>query len=427
MSRSIRVSNGVTNWNVTFDPPSSPYAQYALATVVDAALVSTTGLNTFRCSYSFHFDPTRTQVWQYSVSFTDGGTTNTSLEVPMTGQYSTGAAAATALAAAVNAKEAEQAGGARVSVTVTYSEATKKFTLSWTQLRGTVNSFTIRGTIGGTGTYQRSAMSHFGNQHGADVVTAGSSGSVEFAYAVRANRFRISFAGLAGSNRLSDATNWEARDILGFSSGMTSDVTIRSSEGDTDVVTQYTITASAGSGGSIVPSGAVVVDDGDDQSFSITPDSGKIIANIYVDGSSVPQPPPSVYSFVAVSADHTIAAEFMTVSSASQVIAEVQRRERWRSPSFRVAGGMLTKNAVSYSLDLPKPEPGPAYGARLTAWTYMTSKTFMSEREGQEWYARHTRGLGPPPGVVPVSEPTREDRDGLFNVQQHAMVRKPGT
>ena len=234
MSRSIRVSNGVTNWNVTFDPPGG--VQYALATVVDAALVSITGLNTFRCTYSFHFDPTRTQVWQYSVSFTDGGTTNTSLEVPMTGQYSTGAAAATALQDAVNAKEAEQAGGARVSVVVTYSEATKKFTLAWTQLRGTVNSFTIRGTIGGVGTYQRSAMSHYGNQHGADVVTAGANGSVEFAYAVRANRFRMSFAGLAGSNRLSDAVNWEARDILGYSSGMTSDVTIRSSEGDTDVL-----------------------------------------------------------------------------------------------------------------------------------------------------------------------------------------------
>jgi hypothetical protein len=335
MSRSIRVSNGVTNWNVTFDPPSSPYHQYALATVVDAALVSTTGLNTFRCTYGFHFDPARTQVWQYSVSFTDGGTTNTSLEVPMTGQYNTGAAAAQALQDAVNAKEAEQAGGARVSVTVTYSEATKKFTLSYAQLRGTVNSFTIRGTIGGSGTYQRSAMSHYGNQHGADVVTSGSSGSVEFAYAVRANRFRISFAGLAGSNRLSDSVNWEARDILGFSSGLTSDVTIRASEGDTDVVTQWTITASSDAGSSISPSGAVSVNDFDDQSFTPSALAGYSGLRILVDGVSNPF---ASYTFTSVVADHTIeAVSFITPVAtpggfAQQVADEPRAGGRSRMP-----------------------------------------------------------------------------------------------
>jgi hypothetical protein len=37
MSRSIRVSNNVTNWNVLFDSPSPLEHQYSLATVVDAA------------------------------------------------------------------------------------------------------------------------------------------------------------------------------------------------------------------------------------------------------------------------------------------------------------------------------------------------------------------------------------------------------
>jgi len=49
----------------------------------------------------------------------------------------------------------------------------------------------------------------------------------------------------------------------------------------------YTITASAGAGGSITPSGNVMVDHGADQSFSITPDTGYHIVDVLVDGVSV--------------------------------------------------------------------------------------------------------------------------------------------
>ncbi len=53
------------------------------------------------------------------------------------------------------------------------------------------------------------------------------------------------------------------------------------------VQTTYTITASAGTGGSISPSGPVTVNCGTDQSFTITPASCYQIADVLVDGVSV--------------------------------------------------------------------------------------------------------------------------------------------
>jgi predicted glutamine amidotransferase len=77
--------------------------------------------------------------------------------------------------------------------------------------------------------------------------------------------------------------------------------------------TTFTITASAGVGGSISPSGAVVVAGGADQLFTITTHSGYQIAEILVD--SVPQPIASTYTFYGVTSDHTIAASFSLLPS----------------------------------------------------------------------------------------------------------------
>ncbi|HYX26938.1 MAG TPA: Calx-beta domain-containing protein, partial [Pyrinomonadaceae bacterium] len=70
----------------------------------------------------------------------------------------------------------------------------------------------------------------------------------------------------------------------------------------------YTITASAGAHGSIVPSGAVLVDQGGSQSFTISANSCYHIADVLVDGVS--QGAISSYTFSNVQADHTIAASF---------------------------------------------------------------------------------------------------------------------
>ncbi|MBI1806985.1 MAG: G8 domain-containing protein, partial [Ignavibacteria bacterium] len=70
----------------------------------------------------------------------------------------------------------------------------------------------------------------------------------------------------------------------------------------------YTITASAGANGTISPSGAVSVNHGSNQSFTITPNTGYHVADVLVDGSSVGAV--SSYDFTNVTANHTITASF---------------------------------------------------------------------------------------------------------------------
>ena len=77
-------------------------------------------------------------------------------------------------------------------------------------------------------------------------------------------------------------------------------------------VTSYTITATAGEGGSISPDGQVTVEAGKDQSFTITAADGYVIEDVLVDGQSVGAV--ESYTFTAVDADHTITASFTAES-----------------------------------------------------------------------------------------------------------------
>lgn len=70
----------------------------------------------------------------------------------------------------------------------------------------------------------------------------------------------------------------------------------------------YTITATASTGGSISPKGAVTVTKGMNQTFAITPNSNYSIANVTVDGVS--QGKNASYTFDNITANHTIAATF---------------------------------------------------------------------------------------------------------------------
>ena len=74
----------------------------------------------------------------------------------------------------------------------------------------------------------------------------------------------------------------------------------------------FTITASAGAGGSISPSGAVSVAQGANQAFTITPNSCFAISNVTVDG--VGQGAISSFTFTNVQANHTISATFSAVA-----------------------------------------------------------------------------------------------------------------
>jgi hypothetical protein len=78
----------------------------------------------------------------------------------------------------------------------------------------------------------------------------------------------------------------------------------------------YTITATAGTGGSISPSGSISVNYGANQTFTNTPNSGYSIANVLVDGTSVGAV--STYTFNNVTANHTIAVTFSLSSTLTE-------------------------------------------------------------------------------------------------------------
>ena len=71
----------------------------------------------------------------------------------------------------------------------------------------------------------------------------------------------------------------------------------------------YTIEATAGTGGSISPSGNVSVREGRDQTFTITPDKGYAVANVKIDGKSIGAV--KSYTFENVSRTHTIEVIFV--------------------------------------------------------------------------------------------------------------------
>jgi len=78
--------------------------------------------------------------------------------------------------------------------------------------------------------------------------------------------------------------------------------------GQFETVPIYTITATAGTGGTITPSGEVKVEQGKNQTFTITPNSGYHIADVLVDAKSVGAV--TTYTFTNVTSNHTIHANF---------------------------------------------------------------------------------------------------------------------
>ena len=84
----------------------------------------------------------------------------------------------------------------------------------------------------------------------------------------------------------------------------------------TFTINTYSITASAGAGGSISPVGATTKNYGLSQTYTITPNANYKIASVLVDGSSVGTV--ASYTFSNITANHTISASF-TLNSYSVV------------------------------------------------------------------------------------------------------------
>lgn len=120
---------------------------------------------------------------------------------------------------------------------------------------------------------------------------------------------------------------------------VTSDHSISATFG---VIPTFTITASAGAGGSISPSGSVPVTYGSSQAFAIALDSGYTISDVLVDGVSVG--PVYGYTFINVIASHSISAAFSAVSGS--VPRADQLVKSWITDSLPASGS--TGNLASY-------------------------------------------------------------------------------
>lgn len=100
----------------------------------------------------------------------------------------------------------------------------------------------------------------------------------------------------------------------------------------------YTIKATAGSGGSISPSGNVSVREGRDQTFTITPDKGYAVANVKIDGKSIGAV--KSYTFENVRRTHTIEVIFMKANGNPQTGVFVD-----------VATGSYYEDAVDWAVE----------------------------------------------------------------------------
>jgi len=90
-------------------------------------------------------------------------------------------------------------------------------------------------------------------------------------------------------------------------------VTVTVSKGPETI--EYTITVTAGKGGSISPKGAVTVEEGADQTFTFTPDEGYEVREVKVDGTNIGAA--TNYAFTKVMEDHTIYVVFQKKAETS--------------------------------------------------------------------------------------------------------------
>ncbi len=107
----------------------------------------------------------------------------------------------------------------------------------------------------------------------------------------------------------------------------------------------FAINATAGAGGSILPFGAVMVDYGEDQTFTITPDEGYYILDVVVDGSSIGAL--NTYTFFAVAADHTIEASFAADDPVPEDTVLLLPMDEGEGPTVYDKSGMRNDGTIS--------------------------------------------------------------------------------
>jgi hypothetical protein len=116
----------------------------------------------------------------------------------------------------------------------------------------------------------------------------------------------------ATANASSTFTGWSGA-CSGTSATCQVTMNTNTSVGGAFALKSYTITASAGTGGTMTPSGATSVNYGASQTYTIAAAAGYALSSVTVDGVSIGAV--TSYTFSNVTATHTIAATFTPVTS----------------------------------------------------------------------------------------------------------------
>lgn len=121
-------------------------------------------------------------------------------------------------------------------------------------------------------------------------------------------------------------------------------------EGVSDIVT---VTASAGEGGAISPSGETQYYYESDAAYSITPNEGYVISDVLVDGQSVGAV--SSYTFSKLTTGHTIRAEFEPITFTVTFVDGI-------------TGETLDTQTVAYGKDAAAPQAPQHEGYTFSGW-----------------------------------------------------------
>lgn len=156
------------------------------------------------------------------------------------------------------------------------------------------------------------------------------------------------------------------------------------------------ITATAEPGGSISPSGTVCVWKGSNKTFTMTPAAGNTIADVRVDGASVPIGTSTTYTFTNVQSDHSIAASFIT---------DVEH--------YRVFNLMYATTGTN--LD----------GCQTCHATHLPTASPLANGYGNDVNAKRTAGYTKYQSIKLI-EPLDSDGDGFSNIDEITARTYPG-
>lgn len=177
----------------------------------------------------------------------------------------------------------------------------------------------------------------------------------------------------------------------------------------------YTITATAGTGGGISPSGSASVTEGTSKTYTITANSGYTITNVKVDGSSIGVL--STYTFSGISSSHTISATF--TSAASLSAGGVTLGD---GGSGTLKSGNVTKSGYGITVSLPV-TASYVSGTTVTAsYNFTSSKTISLEDVGGTWQfpVNSASVTGARKVYIPV-----ETKDGTYTITFNIKALDP--